>query len=534
MRASRRSPPSPAQSAPHSFRTLVKHAALIFLVSLAAYTLTASGHLYSPDEELMFRMTESLYRDGDLAVEPLPMGFASRTGIDGKEYAQYGVGQPLLAVPFYAAGVQFSGLADDEAWSRAYGLGGAATDNAFFEVEATAATTAPRLAVSFFNIVASAALAALLYLLLFEMTEHRKASLLAALLYALGSLAWAHSRPFYSEILAVFFIVLAWYAIFRACRGNMTPWIFLAGAATGYAALVRMDSVILYPATALLMLGPVWRAARVQRPKLHPYIVFCVPALVCGGVILLLNHLHFGGPFEMGYADQAEGISFATPLFAGLYGFLFSAGRGLFFFSPGLILGLFGWRALNDRGRWLMFATLAATLFPLLFMSKWINWAGGWTWGPRHIFMIHPFLAIPAAFWLADGWNAARRSVALGLIVVGGAVQLFGSTQDFILYYNLYFRNTNGRFFREHYDEFDAQYWGQFYKVFQRYSRDEEWREVPLTFIPAPVQHSVYTPQYTAWSAYPQMFRDYGTFDNLWWRLAAPPPEAPPPAEPSE
>ncbi len=508
----------------------MKHAFLIFLVSLAAYTMTAGGHLYSPDEELMFRMTESLYRDGDLAVEPLPMGFASRTGIDGKEYAQYGVGQPILAVPFYALGVQLAPLVSEQTWAKAYGLDGIPSEGDWFGFEDESGT-APRLVVSFFNIVVSAALAAVLYLLMLEITAHSRASMLAALLYALGSLAWAHSRPFYSEIAAVFFIVLAWYALLRACTGNIMAWSALAGAATGYAALVRMDSIIMYPATALIMLGPIWRAAREKRPVLHPYITFCIPALVCGGVILLLNHLHFGGPFEMGYEDQAEGISFSTPLLAGLYGFLFSAGRGLFFFSPALILGLFGWNGLYKRNRWLMFATAAATVFPLCFMSKWINWAGGWTWGPRHIFMIHPFLAIPAAVWLADGWNGSRRAAALGLLIVGIAVQVFGTSQDFILYYNLYFRNSNAHFFRQPYDEFDAGYWGQFYKVFQRYRREDEAIEVPLTFIPAPMQNSVYVPQYTAWAAYPMMFRDYHTFDNLWWRLSAksdrdsPPPD---------
>lgn len=499
----------------------MKNALLIFLISLAAYTLTAGGHLYSPDEELMYRMIESIYEDRDLAVEPLPMGFASRTGIDGQEYAQYGVGQPVLALPFYAAGRFLASRAPDETWARAYGYYKPSDEADWFQSSSVADELAPRLAVSFFNIVVSAALAALLYLLLVEITDHSRAALLAAFLYALGSLAWAHSRPFYSEIAAVAFIILAWYALLRGCRGNLTAWAFLAGAATGYAALVRMDSVILYPATALLMLGPVWKAAREKRPHVHPYIVFCLPALACGGIILWLNHLHFGGPFEMGYADQEEGISFSTPVLAGLYGFLFSIGRGMFFFSPALILGLLGWRALAQRDRWLMLATAGATLFPLLFMSKWINWAGGWTWGPRHIFMIHPFLAIPAAVWLADGWGAWRRASAFALLILGMGVQLFGSTQDFILYYNLYFRNSNGQFFRQYYDEFDAGYWGQFYKVHQRYHREDDLIEVPMSFLPAPVQNSIYVPQYSAWTAYPMMFRDYGTFDNLWWRLLA-------------
>lgn len=502
----------------------MKQASIVFAVSLLAYLLTAGGHLYSPDEEIMFRMTESLVVDRDLAIQPVAEGFATRPGIDGKEYAQYGIGQPILSMPFFLVGRALAPLAGDAAWARAYGLKDEASGG-WWGAGSTAGIIAPRVAVSFFNILISALLAALLCLLLIELTGHVRASTLAAFMYALGSYAWAHSRPYYSEICAVLFVVLAWYALLRACRGRMAAWTLLAGAATGYAALVRMDSIILYPATALLLLGPVWKAAREKRPRVHPYILFCLPALACGGVLLLLNVWHFGGPFESGYADQAEGINFSTPLLAGLYGFLFSAGRGLFFFSPALVLGLYGWITLWRRDRWIMLATLGATLFPLCFMAKWQNWAGGWTWGPRHIFMIHPFLIIPAAFWLASEWNRLRRAVALALMVTGIAVQLLGASQDFIAYYSLYFRNTNGRYFRELYDGFDAGYWGQYYQVFLT-RKNEPPMEIPMSLLPAPVQHSVYVPQYSAWQAYPRMMLEYGMFDNLWWRLATAAPDA--------
>ena len=120
----------------------------------------------------------------------------------------------------------------------------------------------------------------------------------------------------------------------------MTRWAVAAGAAAGFAALIRIDSVLLYPGLALVLLGPVRRVITVFRPRVHPFIAFCVPAAFCGVLLLGLNWAHFGGPFATGYGDQPEGVRFSTPLLAGLYGFLFSAGKGIFFFSPPLILGL--------------------------------------------------------------------------------------------------------------------------------------------------------------------------------------------------
>jgi len=81
----------------------VKTAVVLFFAFLGLYLLTMGGHLYSPDEELMFRTTQSLALRGSLAVEPLA-GFATKRGIDGRQYAQYGIGQPVLSIPLYYFG----------------------------------------------------------------------------------------------------------------------------------------------------------------------------------------------------------------------------------------------------------------------------------------------------------------------------------------------------------------------------------------------------------------------------------------------
>src|SRR5690606_38492605 len=101
-------------------------------------------------------------------------------------------GQPLLATPFYLLGRAIAPLASDAAWARAYGLASTSTPG-WWGAEADAGILAPRLAVSFFNILVSALLAGLVCLLLIELTGHVPAATLSAFLYALGSYAWAHS-----------------------------------------------------------------------------------------------------------------------------------------------------------------------------------------------------------------------------------------------------------------------------------------------------------------------------------------------------
>ena len=55
----------------------MRHGLPLFLLLALLYGLTFGGHLYSPDEEILFRTTEALATRGCLAIEPLK-GFATR------------------------------------------------------------------------------------------------------------------------------------------------------------------------------------------------------------------------------------------------------------------------------------------------------------------------------------------------------------------------------------------------------------------------------------------------------------------------
>src|SRR5205085_2601530 len=100
----------------------------------------------------------------------------------------------------------------------------------------------------------------------------------------------------------------------------------------------------------------------------------------------------------------------------------------LFFFSPALALSFFGWRSLISRSginarAWIIAALSAAILVPLCAHAMWINWAGGWCWGPRHIFMIHALLAVPIAAWCATAHASFVRVACSVMLAVGAAVQ---------------------------------------------------------------------------------------------------------------
>ena len=92
---------------------------------------------------------------------------------------------------------------------------------------------------------------------------------------------------------------------------------------------------------------------------------------------------------------------FSYPFLFGLLAILFSFGKGLVFFTPGLFLPLKErLRALGERGSalwrlhtsWLLF-----TASLVLIYASWWDRSGDWFWGPRFFL----FASVPASFALA-------------------------------------------------------------------------------------------------------------------------------------
>src|SRR5260370_10761076 len=108
-----------------------------------------------------------------------------------------------------------------------------------------------------------------------------------------------------------------------------------------------------------------------------------------------------GSPFDNGYKNQL----FSTPFLIGLLSILFSFGKGLIFFTPGLLLPIKGSLETiqkqatgNGRNFYTVYSLWMSFLVGLILVySSWWAWDGGWFWGPR--FFV--FACIPASFVLA-------------------------------------------------------------------------------------------------------------------------------------
>jgi hypothetical protein len=102
--------------------------------------------------------------------------------------------------------------------------------------------------------------------------------------------------------------------------------------------------------------------------------------------------------------------------------------RSLLYTSPLLVLGLLGHgiSLARARQRWTAIFSLIVIVYGILLNASYIYWNGGWTYGPRHLTIVLPFLALGLpplfdAIWRYVrplAWVALVAGVFLTFIVV--------------------------------------------------------------------------------------------------------------------
>jgi hypothetical protein len=208
------------------------------------------------------------------------------------------------------------------------------------------------------------------------------------LILLFASLLTAGTRAYGPEILTTAFVALGVLAVSTGRYARL-----------GWTAIVV--GVVNTPA-ALGGLALLTGARAFQTKRLRPLLALAAAALLVMGEAWLRR----GSPFTTGYESDRSITTimpysgrggFSYPFVPGVLSILFSFGRGLIFFAPGLLL----WLAPRTRrlvpAKRAVALQLAFLTGLVLLYAKWWAWYGGLTWGPR--FFI--FAAVPASLFLA-------------------------------------------------------------------------------------------------------------------------------------
>jgi hypothetical protein len=389
---------------------------LIFGFLLAAYLFTYTGVIQSSDGLAMFATTESIARRGAIdANQVLWMDVQQGSyGPDGNLYSRKGLGMPLLALPlvWLAKHWRLAGLVQ---------------------------------AALLLNPLLTAWTAGLIFRAGRRLDWTRNTSIAAALIFGLGSMAWPYTQTFFSDPISAWGLFAAAYGLLSYSQSGYKRYLGMGGLAWGLAYLSRTVNLLTLPIYLIGLIIVLQRQTRRggYRPGLRmavsyywrPITSFMIPVVAAGLASLWWNWVRYGSIFATGYASSER---FDANWLFGVFGLLLGPARGFFWYSPILLLAIPGaiWFWRNQRQ--IFWLTLAVSAVYVLTYGKWYMWHGGYSWGPRFLLPLTPFMALfsgPAWAWLMRGKLAGwvGKALAVVLIIISVAVQWLGLLIPFSL-----------------------------------------------------------------------------------------------------
>jgi hypothetical protein len=348
---------------------------VFLLFGLVLSILFSSGQIENPDTHLRLTQTRIILDDNKFGL-PDDVGEDSHGNIsinkDGKRFMVYNPGQTIIFIPiYYIANL----VTTDDA-------------NAYYF---------SAFCVSFLNFIVHALCAFILFKIVLQLGAVKKQAYLVSGFFALTSYSFVFAQSTYEHHFEMFFILLSVYFTLKKDTNHAA---LLSGLMLSLGLVFRTTSILAVPAILLLQKN------NIERLKVLMSLTIGV------AFVLLYNYYRFGNPLETGYSlawslAHSDKINFWS--FSGfpeaLFGFLFSPGKGLIFFSTTLVIALFGIKTFRKKQRLIFYATLLISSAYLIVFSLNFAWHGSiWSYGPRYILPIIPFLYLPIIYLKPHKW----------------------------------------------------------------------------------------------------------------------------------
>jgi hypothetical protein len=277
----------------------------------------------------------------------------------------------------------------------------------------------------------SALAAVMLFKLFLELGVTRSNSLLATAAYAFGTPVFFYSTTYFSAVFASSFVIFTLYLLLRSSINNRRSMFLWLGLVTAAAVLMEYQALFVAAGVSLYVL---------LRTKLRTSWSFFAGATIPFAILLIYNTMSFGGPFHTAYqfvvGPNAEFhdvgvLGFTIPKLDRLFGLTFSTHRGLFLYSPVLLLSflgfVFGLRHRRQPARAIVLLSILASTCIWLWVSSFKAWDGSVAFGPRLLVVILPLMAIGVALSLSK----VPKIVSVPLLVISIAINWLGAQYGF-------------------------------------------------------------------------------------------------------
>ncbi len=394
---------------------------------LAATVLFLSYAYFYPgfgwNQNTRFDLTRALVEEHTVRIDSFQGNTGDKAFLQGHYYCDKAPGLSFAAVPVWAA---------VRALMRAEGKDPSSSTAVRWGLYTSTLITVALPTVLALSLLFSSAI---------EMGASAHAAAFAVLALGLGTPLWCYATLFWGHAAAGAFLVFA----FAAARELGSPrcscplWQgLLVGLAGGCATLIEYPAA---PAAALLAGYALLNARNGPlRKMLRMAGGISAGAVACVAILCSYNLAAFGSISAISYKynpDVAQimgrgvfGVTYPKPTVLFQLLFNLSHGHGVLPLAPVLIGALPGlilvWRR-NYRLEALLFVAVPA--YYLLFNCAYLDWMGGYTYGPRYLSAGLLFLVSPLAMMWTAG-NREKSVLLASLAIIGSALALIAESTN--------------------------------------------------------------------------------------------------------
>ena len=383
------------------FARVKKHLKSPFVWIALLYLLSAKGHMEVIDTEYSVRTAKAMIEHGSMRIEPVDKDFLAisvNPSVDGKIYSQYGLGLPILFIPFITLGKILASIFGQPEERLVY------------------------FALSFYNI--PFALLGLWFLkgILLKLGRDIPQANATLVLLAVGTAYWPYAVTDFSEVTQVAFLLGALHAILSHSEKKWLSFSLWFALLTS----IKLAYLIFLPLFLAYALYENWGDYKRQAKTVMHSAVFLFPL---GLVLAYANHARFGSILESGYGSN-PGIGFGIQYFLRTaFPSILSLKYGLLLFNPILFTFPLWAKVLQASKRFALLCIALMVTWFCLMCSYSYGW--GWAWGQRYVFLLIPISMICVSFAGLGKTNLLRVSPFSIMAVSSCFIQLVAVSTKF-------------------------------------------------------------------------------------------------------
>lgn len=365
------------------------------------FILTAKGHLEVIDTDYSVKTAISILENGSMRIKASDedfIKFSINPTEDGLIYSQYGIGLPLLFIPFIIV---------------------AKTISILTEVPQSVLTS---FFISFYNI--PFAIMGLWFIkeILQKLGFEKKQGYATVVVISTCTAYWHYTVIDFSEIIQLSFLL---GSINASISNNKNKWRCFS---FWFSLLLSIKIAYLVLLPSFIVYGLI--ESRQIKDRLIKDIFNGASFILPFGIIIgILNYVRFGDFTEFGYGGN-PGLGFSLTNFINICPTsIFSLNYGIIPFNP-ILLSIPLWFIFYKKNQ--LFSYLITSIIGLWFIIMCsYNYGWGWSWGQRYLFIVIPLIALPVVCLPSIKLSRFGKAIFVGLTLSSSFVQLVSVSTKF-------------------------------------------------------------------------------------------------------